>query len=274
MRVEPLEPGLRIEEEPAAAPPPPAVLERVEALWQAERAASAAVLWNGRLFSARTVAPGLLRGAFVEYRWWVAQRRDPSLRAALAVRPVGVTGIARTAEGLLFGRRSQRAHLEAGLWELLPSGGLDDGARGPGGAVDAAGQLLRELEEEANLSAASVTAVTPRYAVRDAEDAEGDPGEPGAGEGSAARGGLRTGVVELAFALELDVAPDALRRRFAARPDVLGEPEYSALEVVAPADVPAFAAERRGGVSPVTLALLRAEGLLGPADDRPSPAAG
>jgi len=265
LRVEPLAPGLRVEEEPGPPAPPRAVLERVETLWQAQRAEGPAALWNGLLFSATAVSPARVRGAFVEYRWWVAQRRDPSLRRVLGVRPVGVTGIARSAEGLLFGRRSPRSFLEAGLWELLPSGGLDAGARGEGGAVDAAGQLLRELEEEANLPAACVASVTPRFAVSDPE-----PRPPPAADGPA--GDLRTGVVELAFALEIDVSSAELRQRFAARPDVHGEPEYSELAVVAPAEVAAFVAERPGGVSPVTLALLRAEALLGGAEGLLCPA--
>jgi len=89
------------------------------------------------------------------YRFYAVQRADgdwPGLDCG--VRPLGVKGIAYRAIGpdgrreVLVGRRSQRVAFYPGLWEFVPGGGLEPG-------IDPAQQVVKELDEEAGLSARS-----------------------------------------------------------------------------------------------------------------------
>jgi hypothetical protein len=134
----------------SAAPPSPLpeVLERVAAIWEFERAKRGEALFNGNLFSVDRVGAAEITGWLAEYRWFLAQRRDPTLRPALRVNPLGVTGILCCTEGVAFGRRAQNVEMDAGLWELMPSGGVDGSFVSPSGEIDFRGHLLAELREE------------------------------------------------------------------------------------------------------------------------------
>jgi len=79
------------------------------------------------------------------YRFYAVQKPHAG-RAALdcGVRPLGVKGIAVRGDKVLVGRRSAKVAFYPGLWEFVPGGGLEPGAK-------PAEQVVRELEEEARL---------------------------------------------------------------------------------------------------------------------------
>lgn len=172
----------------------------------------------------------MFRGAYVPYRYFVAQRRDPELRAQLNITPVGVAGILRVGDGVVLGRRDQASELDAGRWESVPSGGLDDTNRMDDGHVDARAQLLDELGEEIGLSANDITAIRSLGLIHDGRD----------------------GVSELAFELTTGLDFDHVRARHAA----LETEEYSEVRWFPLLEARAFLATAPGGTTPVTEALL------------------
>jgi 8-oxo-dGTP pyrophosphatase MutT (NUDIX family) len=88
------------------------------------------------------------------YRFYAVQRADGDWQGLdCGVRPLGVKALTRRGEALLMGRRSRRVAFYPGLWEFVPGGGLEPG-------VEPAVQVLRELSEEAGM-----TAVSPPIAV-------------------------------------------------------------------------------------------------------------
>jgi len=208
------------------APAPPIAPELAEAVadeWRQARAERPA-LFDGPLFSVLSWDGAELVGAFMGYRHFVAQRRLPELRASLRIRPLAVSGLLECADGIVFGRRGDTTQ-DAGLWELVPSGGID---AAPEGIVDPAAHLRREAAEELGLHD---LAVDPPFAA--VED-----------EGS--------GVLDIAMVARspLDAAAILAAPRSA---------EYGELAVIAPAAVPDFVARR--AVAAVSLALLRERGL-------------
>jgi len=244
IRVRPLDRLPAIREEPGPGDPLPERLRsRVEAAWQAAQVESGHRLWDGLLFHLGGMEASAWWGRFVPYRLWVAGRRDPELRRLLGLRPLAVCGLLWQGDALVLGRRTGRAVQDPGCWELAPSGGVDPAARGPDGGIDLAAALLRELQEEVNLSEAGVEEPRSRWVAEDETE----------------------GTVEVAFELRARASAAELRARFEARPRPEGGPEYETLCLVSAAELPAFVAGRAGAFSPVSLALLRVQGLLPPA---------
>lgn len=133
-------------------------LERVEVIWQAERTRRGDALFDGGLVSIAGPIGPVMAGWLAPYRWFLAQRRDPTLAAVLEVRPLAVTGILSLAAGVAIGRRAGHLEQDAGLWELVPSGGVDAQAITPGGMVDPGEALLRELAEEIGIDRHALSA--------------------------------------------------------------------------------------------------------------------
>jgi 8-oxo-dGTP pyrophosphatase MutT (NUDIX family) len=149
---------LRIGREQEALPP---ALERAVALlWQTARARNAA-LFNGRVFSADTVAPHLLTGHMAEFRRMLAQIARPDLGAALQLRPVAVVGVLLCPDGVVIGQRDSAAVYQPGFWQTPPAGSVDAGALRPDGTLDPQRQLLAELQEELGVPASAVENLAP-----------------------------------------------------------------------------------------------------------------
>jgi 8-oxo-dGTP pyrophosphatase MutT (NUDIX family) len=131
----------------------PSVRNCIEDIWTAEQQRRGNKLFNHKLFSISAIdSAGHITGWLVEYKWFLAQRRDPSLYDALRVRPLAVTGLLHCAEGIVTGRRSRHVEQDAGFWELVPSGGVDGSTARPDGSISLDDQLLAELEEEVGIT--------------------------------------------------------------------------------------------------------------------------
>lgn len=160
-RVHAVSPAIRlrlVRDMPALAP---ALDAEVAALWEAAQRRMAGALFNGRVFSADAIAPGLIAGHWTEFRRIVAQMARPALHGALGVRPLAVGGLILGPDGVVFGRRPAGAVYQAGQWQLPPAGSIDPGAERAGGEVSAPHQLLAELAEELGLPASAVDAPVP-----------------------------------------------------------------------------------------------------------------
>jgi hypothetical protein len=216
----------------AAAPTiGPDIEARVDEIWQREKELRSHDLHNGRLFSVDYCDAKTIVGWLSEYRYFLAQRREPSLHAALRIKPLAVTGILSCSDGVLFGRRSGRSEMDAGCWELVPSGGVDDAAVGSAGQVSLERCILIELEEETGIGASELSA-HPR-AVALVENPQSH-------------------VTDVGIMLATGSSAAQIQHRFAA----LENREYSELEIVAPADVRAFRRNRADSLGAVSAALL------------------
>ena len=140
----------------------------VEHLWQMEQLRRGKALFNGRIVSAIEISPDGIQGRVVEYRHLIAQRARPELFEVLQVKPVAVSGLFECSDGIVFGRRAGTMTQDAGLWELVPSGGIDT-SKIVGGRVDYRAQILTELHEEIGVGVDDVSSVRPFCLVDDLE---------------------------------------------------------------------------------------------------------
>lgn len=110
-----------------------------------------------------------IQGTFWPYRYYFAQSRSSGLFDG--VEAVGVSGLSVLGEGgrraVALGRRTTSVAQYPGLWECIPSGGVDDSYARPDGTVDFAAMLLHEFVEEACLAADRVQRVTPFAVIYD-----------------------------------------------------------------------------------------------------------
>jgi len=144
----------------------PATEREVERIWQAEQKRRGKAMFNGRILSALTVKEEGICGCVAEYRHLIAQRVRPELFDELRIRPVAVSGLFECVDGIVFGRRSGTTTQDAGLWELVPSGGIDT-SKTSGPEVDYLSQVLTELTEETGIKADSISSTIPFCLVED-----------------------------------------------------------------------------------------------------------
>jgi len=228
--VAPLPPGVSVVEVPAPAPPSADTLSRIDAIWQDEQKRRSGRITDGRIFSVSRRDGATFKVWQSQYKWWIAQRRDPTLFPTLALRPLAVSGIVRLAEGLVFARRAESNTQDPGLWELPPSGSIDETSRQLGGAIDAEAQILAELEEELAVSPEALDA-PPQAAAMMADDVDH--------------------VIDIVFALSVSLSASKLLAGFAA----MANREYTAVRVLDARNAVALLA-REGGLSPASAALL------------------
>lgn len=135
----------------------PEVESQVNILWKSALKRSP-WLHDGQVFSLETPVEQIRSkgssenafGSFMNYRYWLALREDIRLRQSYNLVPVAVTGVLSVTEGLVFGLRSKKSTQDAGMWELLPAGGIDEHSMS-GGQIFAERQLFSELKEETGL---------------------------------------------------------------------------------------------------------------------------
>jgi len=139
----------------------------VEALWQAEQTRRGKAMHDGRIMSAVRVSATGIHGCTVGYRHLIAQRARPELFSQLCVRPVAVSGLLHCRGGIVFGHRANSMTQDAGLWELVPSGGID--TNNSGTTVDYIAQIRAELSEETGITATDITTIRPFCLVEDTE---------------------------------------------------------------------------------------------------------
>jgi hypothetical protein len=221
----------------------PAALEpAIEAAWAAAQRRAGGRLFNGRIVSVVEAGPACIRGRLVEYRQAVAGFADPALARALAVRPLSVSGVLRTPEGILFGRRHAGATYEAGLWQMPPAGSVDAGAVAPDGRIDPVAQIAEEMAEEVGLPWALVHACRPFALVAHAA----------------------SGVHDLGLLIETEAGFAEIESHYRAG----ASEEYSALRIVPEAALAGFVAAERTRMVPAAPLFLAALGLLPPLADQ------
>ncbi|MCE5318710.1 MAG: NUDIX domain-containing protein [Parachlamydia sp.] len=139
---------------------------RVEMLWLEEVAAHPSTTFNGQILNFLSLEGERLLGEFVDYKFYLAQLRDPQLQPSLQITPVTISGLTFSGNKVLFGRRSQEVTQYRGLYEAVPSGGIDPHAL-QGGQIDLKEQFQRELWEETGISVTEVKGIQPFLLVYD-----------------------------------------------------------------------------------------------------------
>lgn len=230
LHVRPIGPGLEVHEFEAAQRPDSAALERVAALWNAEKRRRGDGLFDGQVFSIARLDEPRIEGHFVPYSWFLAQLREPALHGVLKVRMLAVSGLLEIPEGIVFGRRSEAMTQDAGLWELVPSGGVSPTARSQNAMISLHHQLVQELGEEVGIACDRDEQAKPFVLVEDDE----------------------THVTDIGLHLSLDVGSEEVL----ARHRTLAEQEYGQLKIVPRKDLESFRHRHEGGLAPVSAALL------------------
>ena len=208
----------------------------VAALWDAAQRRAGGRL-NGRVFSADSITRACIEGHWTEFRRSVAQMQRPALFGTLGVRALAVGGVIEGADFVVLGRRPEGAVYQPGEWQLPPAGSIDPGAMDAAGHIDMLRQLHTELAEELGMPADAVTHPRALAIVE----------HPG------------SHVCDLGVALRTNWTEAAIRAAHAA----CGNGEYTVLEVVRHADLPAFLARHAGRVTRQAPVFLARAGLLG-----------
>lgn len=138
----------------------------VDLIWQKQMELSGGKLFNGKLLSFVALDNERMLGKFVDYKYYLAQLIEPRLYPFLQIEHIAVSGITVADEMVLVGRRSEHVTAHPSHFELVPSGGIDP-THASEGKIDAEGQLLAELQEEAGISRNSVMAISPLALIRD-----------------------------------------------------------------------------------------------------------
>lgn len=139
---------------------------RVNMLWQEEMVERASKLFNGLIFNFVSFEGDKMVGEFIDYKFYLAQLRDPGLEPLLKIELISVSGLTVSGDKVLLGRRSNQVTQDAGKWEAVPSGGIDHNAQ-RGNTIDLKEQFGRELWEETGISVTEIKRILPFLIVRD-----------------------------------------------------------------------------------------------------------
>lgn len=197
----------------------------VDVHWQAATTEGRKTLFDGQLYSVRNIDPDIITVTRTSYRHFFAQTRDPSLFETLFIRPIAITAVLECPDGLVFGRRSSDVAFDSSLWELGPSGTIDDSAETSDGYLNWRTTVLEELQEE--------------IGIRSLED-----------QTFGLFGVLEDAVlhsVDLITLVKTSLTRDQIEQAFLQRRNK----EYTELAVVPRAELTAFARDHEGQMTPV-----------------------
>ena len=145
---------------------PPGLENQIDRVWK-QGLARGELLFNGPVLAVRDPRAQRPKAIASEYKILYAERHDPAVREAIGWAALAVSGAALCEGHLVFARRSRTVSQHPGQWELAPSGGIeppnDLGRR----QVEAATQLLQELEEELGVMPGQVGRMAPIISVLD-----------------------------------------------------------------------------------------------------------
>lgn len=218
----------------------PDLAQRVDAIWDRAVARRQETLFDGHLLSLEEWTPQRLTVRRAPYRLFWAGRQEPTLRSALGIRPLAVSGLVWSHGHLIWGRRGDRVTQEAGRWELAPSGGLDGQGASLGNGVDFGAQLWTEAHEELGIQAGELSHPRPLVLVED----------------------VASQVWDLGLECVCCLTPDQVLIRHQSQ----GSSEYQRLDLVPARALPAFLAAKRDELVEVSVALCQARGLAGGRD--------
>lgn len=149
----------------------PDIDAQVDAVW-ARAIEQHPGLFDGAVLRVVSCDEKFLHCAPISYRYFYAQQTEHSLRDALQLVCVGVSGLVTMDDQVLVGTRSAFVTQCPNLFELVPSGSLPAPTpKDTTDAIDYRQQLLIELHEETGIPKESVEKIAPFLLVRDETDA-------------------------------------------------------------------------------------------------------
>lgn len=140
--------------------------ELIERIWQEEVRLKGDKLFNGQMLSYLRHNSHELHGCFVDYKYYLAVLRQPSLRDKIPIETLGVSGLTISDGWLLWGKRASFVTEYAGYYECAPSGGINP-EMAIGGMVPTHIPYEVELLEETGISKEQVTGISPVCLVYD-----------------------------------------------------------------------------------------------------------
>ena len=141
----------------------------IQTIWEQEQKKRDGKLHEGAILSAVSYDSKSLVGQFVPYKYYLAQRCDPSLEPDLKIVPISICGMTLIGEEIIIAKRAPWVSQYPNCYELAPSGGV----RPPGrdfDSVDLKAQLLDEMREELGLDNSHVKSVKFFSLVHDREE--------------------------------------------------------------------------------------------------------
>jgi 8-oxo-dGTP pyrophosphatase MutT (NUDIX family) len=132
----------------------------IERLWQEELAARPSQLFNGQLLNFVSFEEERMVGEFIDYKFYLAQLRDPLMQPLLQIAPICISGMTLSGEKLLIGRRAHGVSQYPDAFEAVPSGGIDPHAQRDH-QIDLLDQFERELWEETGISVTEIKRIRP-----------------------------------------------------------------------------------------------------------------
>lgn len=149
----------------------PDIEAQVDAIW-ARAVEENPDLFDGTILHVAASDRSGLRCRPVSYRFFYAQQKERSLRPAMRLVTVGVSGLVRLQGKVLVGTRAPFVTQCPNLFELVPSGSLPAPAEtGDWQQIDYCKQLLTEFYEETGIAEDFVDTLEPFLLVRDEFDA-------------------------------------------------------------------------------------------------------
>jgi hypothetical protein len=138
----------------------------IENIWNHEVDRRPSHLYNGQILNVVSFGSDKMVAEFVDYKYFLAQLRDPNFEPVLGLRTMAVSGITTVIDKVLMGKRSDTVTNFPKCYELVPSGGID-----PGSVVDNKIDLIKQFElelwEETGISVTEIKQIRPRALVYD-----------------------------------------------------------------------------------------------------------
>jgi len=135
-------------------------------IWNEEKKRLGDGLFDGQLFCGGKIEYDdsniLIYGSFLPYRYIVARMRKGIFKEDIL--PLGVSGITITNENgkkfVVFAKRAANSFLDAGLIELVPSGGIDRECLNDDGTFDIEKMLIKEFDEETGINSSEINKIS------------------------------------------------------------------------------------------------------------------
>lgn len=135
------------------------IKRKVDAIWEKELLNKDKILFNGQLFTFLRLEGNRLIGRYVEYKYYYALQKEPSLIDEYQMTFIGVTGITLTSSKVLLGLRSSHVNHLPHYYDFAPSGSMD--------TTDLLELVKQEFEEETNLSRDVIVKMDPFVLIQD-----------------------------------------------------------------------------------------------------------
>jgi isopentenyldiphosphate isomerase len=141
----------------------------IDALWKSEQSTRASKIFHGQILNFISLEGNELIGEFVDYKFFLAQILDPTLKEHLQIKPVSISGLTLSGEKVLLGKRTPRVTQYKNFYETVPSGGIDSRVVSEG-HVDLLRQYELELWEETGISVTEIKSIRPFLIVYDSQE--------------------------------------------------------------------------------------------------------